>query len=428
MFRRSDALVFAAFWILSVVVASPAAAQALMLWPTLDCVEYDAATDSVTAHFGYINKESTRLSVPFGSNNIFMPAPFFRGQPTSYDPGTYRDVFTVTFPASSYVEWYLGDGFVRATNDPALYCAGCESVAGPPGPQGPEGPQGLRGATGATGPAGATGPQGPQGIAGATGPTGPAGADGATGPQGPPGATGATGATGPEGPMGPTGATGAQGLQGATGPQGVQGETGPVGATGPQGLQGPAGAQGVAGPKGDSGPLGPIGPTGPAGPQGPIGPAGATGPQGSTGPQGPQGAPGPRGAVGEKGARGARGEDGIDGRILSRNAFAANPLPVDGQRTVLSLAFEAKEKATLLLLGTVSCRAQDECRVRVRLDGRLAESSFRIDDAANALLPIPVHARQLIEAGTHVVELIAEGANVTIEERTATVLVFRERM
>jgi uncharacterized repeat protein (TIGR01451 family) len=98
-------------------------AQELMLFPVLDCVAHDQAQETVTAQFGYINKESTSLNVPFGSNNIFMPAPFFRGQPTSYDPGIHHKVFSVTFPAASYAEWTLGSTTIRATNDPEMYCA-----------------------------------------------------------------------------------------------------------------------------------------------------------------------------------------------------------------------------------------------------------------------------------------------------------------
>ena len=97
-----------------------ASAQSLALYPILECVTYDSATDTVTASFGYLNFEGVRLNVPFGSNNIFLPAPFFRGQPTSYEPGIYHDVFTVTFPASQTASWTLAETTVVASNDPAL--------------------------------------------------------------------------------------------------------------------------------------------------------------------------------------------------------------------------------------------------------------------------------------------------------------------
>ncbi|HET7270591.1 MAG TPA: hypothetical protein VFI90_05835, partial [Rubrobacter sp.] len=100
-----------------------AEAQTLALYPLLDCVSYDQDQNTVTAYYGYINAETTTLNVPFGTNNIFMPAPFFRGQPTSFEPGSHHKVFSVTFPATSYVEWTLGDTTVRATNDPDLRCS-----------------------------------------------------------------------------------------------------------------------------------------------------------------------------------------------------------------------------------------------------------------------------------------------------------------
>ena len=100
-----------------------AEAQTLALYPLLDCVRYDQDQNTVTAYYGYINGETTTLNVPFGSNNIFMPAPFFRGQPTSFVPGIHHKVFSVTFPATEYVEWTLGDTTVRATNDPDVYCS-----------------------------------------------------------------------------------------------------------------------------------------------------------------------------------------------------------------------------------------------------------------------------------------------------------------
>jgi hypothetical protein len=74
------------------MVTQPRAeAQELRLYPLLDCVTYDQ--DTVTAYYGYINAETTTLSVPFGTNNIFMPALFFRGQPTVFEPGIHHKVF-----------------------------------------------------------------------------------------------------------------------------------------------------------------------------------------------------------------------------------------------------------------------------------------------------------------------------------------------
>ena len=90
-------------------------AQSLRLYPIKEYVTYDSAQNTLTAVFGYFNNEGTRLNVPFGSNNIFVPAPFFRGQPTSFSPGIYHNVFSVSFPAGSYVDWTLGETTVHAS-------------------------------------------------------------------------------------------------------------------------------------------------------------------------------------------------------------------------------------------------------------------------------------------------------------------------
>ena len=96
-------------------VTSTVRAQSLQLYPIKDYVTYDSASNTLTAVFGYLNKEGTYLNVPFGSNNIFLPAPFFRGQPTAFFPGIYHNVFSVTFPANSYVDWTLAETVVHAS-------------------------------------------------------------------------------------------------------------------------------------------------------------------------------------------------------------------------------------------------------------------------------------------------------------------------
>jgi uncharacterized repeat protein (TIGR01451 family) len=79
----------------------------------------------VRAHFGYINTASAPLIIRFGSANYFEPFPDFRDQPTNFQPGTHRRVFstTVDLDEASEVAWYLFGVPARATNDPSLYCA-----------------------------------------------------------------------------------------------------------------------------------------------------------------------------------------------------------------------------------------------------------------------------------------------------------------
>lgn len=96
------------------VAGFPIWAQTATVVPVLLCMEYKADINGVTAYFGHINTSAEVVSVPFGQNNFFFPAPPFRGQPTLFDPGTYRKTISVTFPAASYVEWTLNGIKVKA--------------------------------------------------------------------------------------------------------------------------------------------------------------------------------------------------------------------------------------------------------------------------------------------------------------------------
>jgi hypothetical protein len=93
--------------------AQPAAASPQSrLTPLLTCVDVNG-DGSVTAHFGYSNSWTNTVTVPAGKTppgqqNWFLPDPKDRGQSSKFDPGTYPDVFTVTFTEAS-IEWRLGD-------------------------------------------------------------------------------------------------------------------------------------------------------------------------------------------------------------------------------------------------------------------------------------------------------------------------------
>ncbi len=100
--------------VLVVALAAPAAADASPLsriTPTVTCV--DVNTDgSVTAHFGYVNSWTSQMTIPVGVRsggaNAFSPTPEDRGQPTQFQPGTFSDVFTVTFTEPA-LTWLLDD-------------------------------------------------------------------------------------------------------------------------------------------------------------------------------------------------------------------------------------------------------------------------------------------------------------------------------
>jgi hypothetical protein len=105
----------------SLIGASPAhAAPEGVLSPTLTCIDV-GENGEITAHFGYSNTWHNDVTIPAGHRrNSFGPAPADRGQPSRFSPGTYDDVFTVTFTGPS-LTWQLGDddgiGVATATVD-----------------------------------------------------------------------------------------------------------------------------------------------------------------------------------------------------------------------------------------------------------------------------------------------------------------------
>lgn len=105
----------------------PAGAHgSLALIPQLTCVRETGPT-TFEAHFVARNDEATPLVVGFGSNNIVMPAPFFRGQPENFAVGETPWV-TPSIPKTDYLEWTLGDVTLRAEWTAAPRCLDEEAV------------------------------------------------------------------------------------------------------------------------------------------------------------------------------------------------------------------------------------------------------------------------------------------------------------
>lgn len=145
------AFVFAAALVVALVAAAavPRPADAANgLEPILDCVTYDGANNLLTAHWGYSNINGVQI-IPAQSDNYFDPPPFFRGQPTTFEPGTYRDVFQTTFDADEQLTWTLFGSSVTASNDPSLYCDGGPDTV-PPDTAIVDGPRGTVGDAAAT--------------------------------------------------------------------------------------------------------------------------------------------------------------------------------------------------------------------------------------------------------------------------------------
>lgn len=87
------------------------------LHPVVNCVA-PGGENELVAHFGYVNPLGTKLTIPVGSHNAFNPAPFDRGQPTSFVPGESDNVVSVSFHANrGPLHWKLGQARAVARRD-----------------------------------------------------------------------------------------------------------------------------------------------------------------------------------------------------------------------------------------------------------------------------------------------------------------------
>lgn len=86
------------------------------LTPTVTCIE--PADGGWIGHFGVVNENGSTAQIPVGALNRFQPPPEDRGQPTSFDPGTHEDLFTVPFEGDS-LTWQLdGNEATASTASP----------------------------------------------------------------------------------------------------------------------------------------------------------------------------------------------------------------------------------------------------------------------------------------------------------------------
>ena len=114
--RRASVLVAACAASALLVTPTALASPANHLTPSVTCVEI-APGGAATAHFGYANTWTNKVTVPAGKTppgqqNWFLPSPADRGQPSQFQPGSIDDVFTVTFTptiANPTLEWRLAD-------------------------------------------------------------------------------------------------------------------------------------------------------------------------------------------------------------------------------------------------------------------------------------------------------------------------------
>jgi hypothetical protein len=112
--------------LLFVILFSAFAIRAQTVTPFVECVDYDASTNIMTAYYGYNNTNTAATIIPVGGNNYFQPSPNFRGQPTTFQPGINHFVYSTTLDLSGTDKeliWTVSRFPTTATNNINNYCS-----------------------------------------------------------------------------------------------------------------------------------------------------------------------------------------------------------------------------------------------------------------------------------------------------------------
>ena len=80
-----------------------APSEPMSLRPILECVTQNS-DGTFTAYFGYENNNASAVTILVGGHNKFTPAPQDKGQPTVFQPGVFRNLFSVRFN-SNHLTW-----------------------------------------------------------------------------------------------------------------------------------------------------------------------------------------------------------------------------------------------------------------------------------------------------------------------------------
>jgi len=94
----------------------------------LSCIVNDPVAGTITAYFGYESFEPAAVTIPFGSDNRFVPPPANRSQPSLFLPGYHEKSFRVTYPVGSLLYIFNGAGITVNQHSPV--CA--STIALPP--------------------------------------------------------------------------------------------------------------------------------------------------------------------------------------------------------------------------------------------------------------------------------------------------------
>ncbi len=105
------------------------------VFPTLQCVDNNG-DGTYTAHFGYINNSSSTVIIPYDPNsskNMFTSNPKYRGQPSTFLPGTHNYQFAVVFDGSK-ITWMIKEDNATRQKVDADANSGCPTPTTTPPP------------------------------------------------------------------------------------------------------------------------------------------------------------------------------------------------------------------------------------------------------------------------------------------------------
>jgi hypothetical protein len=99
------------------LLAAPGTASAHygVVTPLFECVTKLHGADGWTALLGYSNTGNAPVTWAVGPGNVLRPSARNGEQPTTFQPGTHRGVFTVAFKTGNSVSWTVGGISVNAT-------------------------------------------------------------------------------------------------------------------------------------------------------------------------------------------------------------------------------------------------------------------------------------------------------------------------
>jgi len=97
----------------------------------VDCI-VDNGDGTFVAFFGYDNPNTFGVTIPIGPSNYFVPNPNDRGQPTTFAPGAFQMVFSVSSNGAALV-WHL-DGSTAVASMGMIPCPATPTPTETPSP------------------------------------------------------------------------------------------------------------------------------------------------------------------------------------------------------------------------------------------------------------------------------------------------------